>query len=92
MVAGLIIIFNIQGKFGGVNDKIGSGLRFPASPFRLRRAGKVQRLNEDKGAKRICKSKRWNVIVHRPDGHKCNRDFIGRAETPVPSSGATPDK
>ena len=76
---------NIQGKFGDVNDKIGSGLRvpcfafqasgfakastgqdagqawFPASPFRLRRAGMVQRLNKEKGAKQICKSERWNI-------------------------------
>ena len=40
-----LIGFNIQRKFGDVNDKIGSGL-------------KVQRLNENKGAKRICKAKR----------------------------------
>jgi len=51
LVAGLIIVFNIQGKFGDVKREKGSGLRFPASPFRLRRAGKVQRLNEDKGAR-----------------------------------------
>jgi hypothetical protein len=51
LVAGLIIGFNIQRTFGDVKREKGSGLRFPASPFRLRRAGKVQRLNGDKGAK-----------------------------------------
>jgi hypothetical protein len=31
LVAGLIIIFNIQGKFGDVNDKKGSRLRVQGS-------------------------------------------------------------